>query len=71
MPDQFETSGQCELPDDVTPEELAGALFGRPIRRGNVNYRVSLNITDEDINEILAEAGIELSDENDIYGDDE
>ena len=63
MPDQFENSGQCELPDDVTMEEMAGALFGNPIRRGNVNYRVSLNISDEQIDEILADAGIELDDE--------
>lgn len=71
MPDQFENPGQCELPDDVTIEEMAGVLAGRPIIRDGVAYKVTLNITDEDINEILAEAGIELSDEYDIYGDDE
>ena len=50
---------------------MAGVLAGRPIMRDGVAYKVTLNITDEDINEILAEAGIELSDESDIYGDDE
>ena len=59
MPDQ------CELPDDVTLEELAGALFGRPIRRGGVDFRVELNISDEEIEAILADAGIELDDEDD------
>ena len=63
MPDQFEVSGQYGLPDDVTPEELAGALFGRPIQRGGVNYTVDLEISDEEIEELLAEAGIELDDE--------
>lgn len=55
---------ECELPDDVTLEEMAGAILaGRPIRRGNVSYRVELNMSDEEIEEMLAEAGIGLDDE--------
>ena len=55
---------ECELPDDVTPEEMAGAILaGRPIKRDGVSYRAELNMSDEEIEEMLADAGIELDDE--------
>ncbi len=42
MPDQF------EIPEDITPQELAGALFGRPVRReGREMVRLEIAEPDE------------------------
>lgn len=65
MPNQFQS------PDDVTPEDVVRAIHGRKFTRDGATYKVSLNIADEAIEEILADAGIDLGDEDDIYGDDE
>lgn len=64
-----------QLPDDVTLEEFAGAaLTGRPILREgfdefgrpvDIKFTVELDITDQEIEDMLAEAGIVLDDEGD------
>ena len=42
MPDQF------EMPEDITPHELAGALFGRPVRKeGRKMVRLEIAEPDE------------------------
>ena len=38
---------EFELPEDVTPEEMAGALFGRPVRREG-RKMVQLEIAEPD-----------------------
>lgn len=76
MSDHVEYPDLSGVPDDVTPEEMARLILGRPIRRDGVDIKVDLNITDQMLENVLldamlADAGIELDDENDIYGDDE
>ena len=44
MPTEF------ELPEDVTPEEVAAALFGRPVRRAG-RKMVKLEIAEPDEND--------------------
>ena len=63
MPDQSNISGLPELPDDVTLEEVGGLILGRPIMRQGVVVVDKLEITDQQIEDILAEAGIVLDDE--------
>ena len=42
MPDQF------EIPEDITVEEMAGALFGRPVRKeGRKMVRLEIAEPDE------------------------
>ena len=41
MPDQF------EIPEDITPQELARALFGKPVRKEG-RKMVRLEITEPD-----------------------
>ena len=41
MPDQF------EMPEDITPRELAGALFGKPVSRQG-RRMVNLEIAEPD-----------------------
>ena len=69
MLDQSEISGLPVLPDDVTLEEVGGLILGRPIMREGVVVVDKLEITDQEIEDILAAAGIELSDEDDVYGE--
>ncbi len=44
MPDQF------ELPEDITPQEMAGALFGRSVKRQG-RKMVKLEIAEPDEND--------------------
>ena len=58
------------VPDDVTPEEMARLILGRPIRRNGVDFTVDLESTDQMIENVLldamlTDAGIELDDEDD------
>ncbi len=53
------------VPDDVTPEEMARLILGRPIQRDGVDVTVDLEITDQMIANALADVGIELSFEDD------
>ena len=75
MPTEFDTPENIQisslpvLPDDVTLAEVADLMRGRPITREGVEYMVDLRLSDQQINDILAEAGIELGDEDDIYGE--
>ena len=36
MPDHVEYPDLSGVPEDVTPEEMAGLILGRPIKRGGV-----------------------------------
>ena len=69
MPTEFDTPKGVQwpdlsgLPDDVTPEELAGTLFGRPIVRDGVEFMVDLQLTDQLIEDLLADAGVVFEDE--------
>ena len=68
-PENIQIAGLPILPDDVTLAEVADLMRGRPIVRDGVVVVDKLEITDQQINDILAEAGIELGDEDDIYGE--
>ena len=61
MPEQFEVPGQCELPDDVITEEMTSLILGQ------TNRREEAIVVDQRIESMLADAGIETNDEDDIY----
>ena len=68
MPDHVEYPDLSGVPEDVTPEEMARLILGRPISRDGVDIRVDLNITDQMLENVLldallADAGIELDDD--------
>ena len=75
MPDQFEMPEHAEypdlsgVPDDVTPEEMAGLILGRPIKRDGVVVVDKIVITDQMLENVLADAGIELDDEDYVEAD--
>ncbi len=70
-PQNFQISGLPELPDDVTLAEMNALMLGHPIMRGGVVVVDKLDISEQQINDILVQAGIDLGDADDIYGDDE
>ena len=45
-----------KLPEDTTPEELAAAMFGKKVSE-------DVDLSDETIEGLLADAGIDLPDE--------
>ncbi len=61
----FEVPGLPELPADVTLEEVAGTLRGRPIMRNGVNVAQGLEWSDQLVEAVLAAAGIEMDDDED------
>ena len=63
--DNFEYPDFSAFPDDVTPEEVARLILGRPIVRDGVVVVDKLEITDQQIERMLSDAGIELDDEDD------
>ena len=58
MPEQFEYPELSWMPADITPEELAGVMAGRPVMRGGVNVAEGFQFTDQLIEKVLTDAGI-------------
>ena len=69
MPEHVEYPDLSGIPDDATFEEKVKLVLGRPIRRNGVDITLDLNITDEMLEAILADAGIELDDEDYVEAD--
>ena len=65
MPDRFEYPELSWMPDDITPEELAGVIFGRPVMRQGVNVAEGFQFTDRLIEKVLTAAGIAVTYEDD------
>ena len=71
MPAEFDNSERkypdlSVVPDDVTPEEMARLILGRPIQRDGVDVVVDLEITDQMIANALADVGVDVSFEDDV-----
>ena len=61
MPDQFEYPELSWMPDDITPEELAGVIVGRPVMRGGVNVAEGFQFSDQLTEKVLTDAGIAVT----------
>ena len=64
-PENVEYPDLSAFPDDVTPEEVAALFLGRPIRRDGVVVVDKLEITDQQIERMLGDAGIPVTYEDD------
>lgn len=70
MPTEFDTPEQeypdlSAFPDDVTPEEVARLILGLPIMRDGVVVVDKLEITDQQIERMLSDAGLPVTYEDD------